>query len=261
MACNYANFLRSDVVCSKPDQATCASTTFFASKVKCEDGWGTCGEGGLRYTGAFFDPCSCCDGPDCPVGTPRCVGSTITTFCSSKLLGKTCKEWGNPACDGIAVTEPSPPLHPSSSCSLQEEIAICNSDRHCNRLQVDNCSVYCQERTCEATEFFDSTVECIQDLSCKRAIFHRSEVLCSELGYSVCGGNSKFIASKVICEDGWETCGSYGTKASFDPCSCCNGPRCPDGVPRCSGSGLHDFCSSTYLGKTCKDWGNPACNA
>ena len=251
MACQGAKFRRSDVLCSKDGMMTCTSTKFFASAVKCEDGYFTCGD----VMSTFFDPCTCCDGPDCPDGVPRCSGSGTQSFCSSKLLGKSCKEWGNPACDEISVTD-SIPIHPSLSCSLGEEVAICNADRDCKRLQIDNCSTYCEDRSCQDTEFTSSTIECVQTMSCNRAKFRQSEVHCSSLEQMTCYG-AEAEASVVTCEDGLNTC----TGMSFDACSCCDGPDCPRGTPRCSGSGLQEFCSSTYLGKTCKEWGNPACNA
>jgi hypothetical protein len=76
---------------------------------------------------------------------------------------------------------------------------------------------------------------------------------------SECGGCS-FWFSAVTTNSAF---GSYSSTApKFGFCSCCDDGgegHCPEGVP----SGLEDpvtFCSTTRLGMTSKDWGNPVCN-
>lgn len=156
----------------------------------------------------------------------------------------------------FVVTNRPPPRHSSSSCSLGEEVAVCDSnDRGCNESEIDNCSVYCFD-ACENAEISHSTVECVGQGSCRGATFRQSDVSCSERQEYSCS-QATFVASAVSCGADSFTCA--GT--AFDPCSCCDGSGCPSSIPRCSDSGLQDFCSSTLLGKSCKEWGNPACDA
>ena len=145
---------------------------------------------------------------------------------------------------------------PEPTCSLGADLTTCTTDASCTELEVENCSMYCRdEYACRDTKFFDSVVACFGRRSCLRGTFQRSQVTCSKDKGSPCFG-SNFYASAVTCEDGSSSC----WYADFDECSCCDGPDCPDDIPKCSGSGLQDFCLSPFLGKTCKDWGNPACN-
>jgi len=75
-----------------------------------------------------------------------------------------------------------------------------------------------------------STVECTGD-SCNNAQFHTSAMYCE--AYSACSSS-------------W-----------FFTCSCCDGYKSNcGGQPSCEAA---DFCSNTFLGKTCKSWGNPRC--
>ena len=64
-----------------------------------------------------------------------------------------------------------------------------------------------------------------------------------------------FIASEVSCV-GNGACNN-SENINMDTCSCCNGSNCPSGVVTCSDA---TFCSTTYMGKTCAEWGNPICN-
>ena len=146
-----------------------------------------------------------------------------------------------------------------ATCSLRSDHHYCTADDSCVELEVEECTVYCQdEQACKSAEFADSVVSCYGGSSCYGAEFHRSEVSCLKEKDWPCK-YSDFLASAVVCENnnGSNSC-FYST---FDPCSCCDGPDCPSGIASCSGSGLQAFCSSIHLGKTCKEWGNPACNA
>ena len=148
----------------------------------------------------------------------------------------------------------------NSPCSLGTDNHYCTTDDSCVELEVEDCTVYCQdEYACRSAEFSDSVVSCYGKTSCYGSVFHRSEVTCSKDKYSPCS-YSKFHASAVVCENTGDYFGSCNF-ATFEPCSCCDGPDCPTGIASCSGSGLQGFCSSIHLGKTCKEWGNPACNA
>eukprot|EP00563_Minutocellus_polymorphus_P002529 CAMPEP_0181040278 /NCGR_PEP_ID=MMETSP1070-20121207/10959_1 /TAXON_ID=265543 /ORGANISM="Minutocellus polymorphus, Strain NH13" /LENGTH=539 /DNA_ID=CAMNT_0023118269 /DNA_START=674 /DNA_END=2289 /DNA_ORIENTATION=+ len=251
-SCYGASFHQSDITCSKQDWYSCQDAEFFASAVTCEDGYSTCDED-------MFYPCSCCKSlsPDCHAEPcfDRMTG-TSDKFCSSLFLGKSCKAWGNPICDGVAVSSPAP-IHSSGTCSLREEIAVCDStDRGCNNMQIENCSVYCQD-ACQSADITASTVECVGRSSCYGATFRQSDITCSDLQWYACR-DAKFIASAVTCQDGYYTC----DEDEFYPCSCCKSPSpdchaepCFDRMTRTADS----FCSSTFLGKTCKDWGNPIC--
>lgn len=44
----------------------------------------------------------------------------------------------------------------------------------------------------------------------------------------------------------------------YEHCTCCDGDGCPMEAPSCN-EDRDAFCSSMYLGRTCKDWGNPVC--
>ena len=259
-SCYGAEFHRSEESCLKEKDWPCKYSDFLASAVVCENNNGS---NSCFYS--TFDPCSCCDGPDCPSGIASCSGSGLQAFCSSIHLGKTCKEWGNPACTDISTerNDSTSEVHAidtsDATCSLRSDHHYCTADDSCVELEVEECTVYCQdEQACKSAEFADSVVSCYGGSSCYGAEFHRSEVSCLKEKDWPCK-YSDFLASAVVCENnnGSNSC-FYST---FDPCSCCDGPDCPSGIASCSGSGLQAFCSSIHLGKTCKEWGNPACNA
>ena len=127
---------------------------------------------------------------------------TADEFCSSLFLGKSCKAWGNPICDGVAVTSPAP-IHSSATCSLGKDVVVCssNNDSSCNNFEIDNCSVYCED-ACQNADITESTVECIGERSCYGATFRQSDVTCSDLQCYACR-DAKFFASAVTCEEGY----------------------------------------------------------
>ena len=100
----------------------------------------------------------------------------------------------------------------------------------------------------------NSSVACLGDDTCSSSRFTRSQVNCAA---SDCK-NSDFFSSQVICDSSGEDSSLY-TSCDYvliGRCSCCDGTDCPDGSTSCDSP---DFCASTYLGRTCKDWGHPLC--
>ena len=266
-SCNDANFRESNVTCSYRED-TCYRTSFLSSAVKCE-GPASCPNLNGNPLPQYFHRCSCCSGEGCPSTDviASCVtsnGAPANDFCKSTYLGRTCKDWGNPICNDINVTSP-PPLHPASTCLLGEDVALCEENiRDCNGINITNCSVDCYD-ACNGANITDSTVECVKYGSCNDASFRRSKVTCS-FREDACYRTS-FLSSAVECE-GLESCPNLNGSPLpqyFHRCSCCSGAGlCPstDVIASClsSNSTADDFCKSTYLGRTCKDWGNPICD-
>lgn len=255
-ACRGTSFFQSAVDCST---SQCGGSQLYASYVNCTTTYdATC-------RGVELFRCSCCDCGSCPDGVPLCFSTgqgeddpaTATLdFCSSLYLGRTCKEWGNPACAN-ADLEDVPPLHPAAGCSLGKDVAVRgkggNFEGGCVRRMVQNCTTLCDGGdACDHSTFQGSTIACIDTGyggACDNANFYGSDVDCSS---SQCS-RSDFIGSAVNC-DGDAMCRGVEFR-----CSCCNGKSCPDGVPSCTGDEILKFCSETFLERTCKDWGNPAC--
>lgn len=106
-ACIDADFVSSDVTCTATD---CKDSLFDKSVVHCMSGVFTCRKSKLRASEVKCDTsscagvvdCSCCDGRGCPDGSLSCTDNPLG-FCSSKSVGRTCKEWENPACEGVSV--------------------------------------------------------------------------------------------------------------------------------------------------------------
>jgi len=199
---------------------------------------------------------------------PLCVDpqtGTSDEFCSSTFLGRTCKDWGNPVCDGVQVA-PVPPLHPASTCSLQEDIVNCDaSESSCTYLgTIDSCTVNCID-SCGGLTFEDSTVYCHDESSCTGATFRESEVYCRRDGNgesSDACSYAKLYNSAVHCGNGDQNACAY---TEWFECNCClDSKHCPSGVPLCVNpqTGTSDeFCSTLVQDKTCKDWGNPICSS
>ena len=156
----------------------------------------------------------------------------------------------------------APPLHPSETCNLGEDIVICDEgDNGCLGLGATNCTVLCSGEVCSQGMFVDSFVGCIDRAiagfftvfpgeGCVSANFVRSVVSCQ----NSCVGAS-FEASYVRC------IGPSCTQTSFDECSCCDGDSCPvgiPGIPTCEGN-ADAICSRVVDGETCACRGFPAC--
>jgi hypothetical protein len=126
----------------------------------------------------------------------------------------------------------------SGSC-VQSNFSQCN-------VECDNTGISTVVGSCQSANFdTKSNVSCSAG-ACRSAIFSdRSEVTCVD--ESSCG-DSTILESTVICNTG----------VAFTPCSCCDG-YCPTGMQSCKENTL-GFCSSTYLGQNCQEWGNPACD-
>jgi hypothetical protein len=143
---------------------------------------------------------------------------------------------------------------------------VCNAGNFsCIGQNYSSCSdVVCID-ACVKTYFNDSEVTCQNDSSFANALFENSRVLCNET--KACSG-ATFINSAVECQlsvDDYTGIPCDG--AILFQCNCCSDAwACPLGVPSCfddeySGEGSTDiFCASTFLGRTCKDWGNPICD-
>jgi hypothetical protein len=124
----------------------------------------------------------------------------------------------------------------------------------CQSAHFINSAVTCTAAgACRSAAFWDeSVVECTGQDSCRDSTAWESQLSCAETS---CGG-AHFYASAISCS------GSYSLNSCHDilftPCTCCDGP-CAQGMASCRDNTI-GFCSSTYLGRNCQEWGNPACN-
>ena len=262
-SCYQTIFRNSTVHCHGTSDHNCESAQFFASAVACERGGYN---PSCEYS--YFYPCSCREKTGGGgTGGPMCYDSITgkaDDFCSSTFLGRTCKDWGNPVCDDIKVPSLSP-IHEASECSIGEEIVLCDttnkySSRNCANYPIKDCSVYCATpESCKNAKIDESDVECIRDRSCYQTTFRNSTVHCHGTFDHNCE-SAQFVSSAVTCErGGYNPSCEY---AQFRDCSCCEGPKCPSSVPKCFDTitgKADDFCASAFLGRTCKDWGNPVC--
>ena len=141
------------------------------------------------------------------------------------------------------------------TCSPGDLPTFCG-DFQCTGASYNGCSVSCNNG-CNSAEFTDSVVECRQFNGCYVAEFTRSTVDCA---YSQCHG-ATFYSSAVDCAGlpiGSSMQDEVCYAAAFLHCSCCDGESCPSYVPSCIDD-IEAFCSSEYLGASCKALGNPAC--
>jgi hypothetical protein len=115
-SCSQATFRNSTVQCL--DQQSCKGAEFFASAVNCTIGgdYPSC-----EYSQWY--QCSCClSSENCPV--ELCVdpqAGTSDEFCDTLVLGRTCKDWGNPIC---STSVPSPTTrNPTTQTTLPSPTA------------------------------------------------------------------------------------------------------------------------------------------
>ena len=250
-SCDNSVFNKTMVTCSDD---TCDNSDFHTSAVTCSD-YDSCDT-------STWSQCSCCDGLGCAGGTTGC--GDPAGFCSIEVIGRTCKEWGNPICDGVTVTETG------------VSVTICDMG-NCASTLFSDAFVYCDNKdnsaatkTCQSATFQNSEAVCDSG-ACLNANFEDSEVSCSALrGGSSCDGGtfsrtavtcngdtcdgSNFMASAVTCSD-YDSCDS----ATFDGCSCCNGIGCPSSTSSCTDA--EGFCSLEVNGMTCAALGNPICGS
>ena len=183
-------------------------------------------------------------------------------FCSSKFLGRTCKDWGNPICSNLTVD------------ALSVDVEICGKGS-CVNASFTGTSVFCDNidnaattASCEASAMQDSLVYCIAG-ACRNSDFAAADVTCVDgrEGIDSCAStkfrqskvscfgsscaNSIFEASQVLC-DGFYSCDS----ATYDDCSCCDGSKCPTEVLSCDDDPV-TFCSGRFV--DCAALGNPMC--
>ena len=197
-------------------------------------------------------------------GLPSCEDDLVG-FCSSKFLGRTCKDWGNPVCSSISVDEESVAVTicdkgNCASSSFNGTSVFCNNKSSaavpatCESTAFQNSLVYCIAGACRNSDFDSVDVVCVEGRgdsdSCASSTFHQSKVGCYDSGCD----SSVFESSEVIC-DGYVSCAS----ATFDDCSCCDGNGCPSEIPSCTVDSV-SFCSGREInGVTCTALGNPIC--
>lgn len=153
----------------------------------------------------------------------------------------------------------------------------CNITSPCLQRNFSECSVVCNNtgvtdsplEVCRYSDFEnDSTVECIAG-ACLNATFANSNVTCTGDGDScsfstfdqssvACIGDTcreaHFYSSNVMCPSLFSC-----RYALFFACSCCDGEYCRIvDLPKCK-EDPKDFCEKKFLGRNCKEWGNPAC--
>jgi hypothetical protein len=137
-----------------------------------------------------------------------------------------------------------------------------NGQSTCCQASFSNSLVDCNAGACVNANFTDTTVQCfatVGDGSCDGASAYRSMVNCTQR-YAVFTSLAEVVCSQIDFYASSAQC-NYGacTNPWFFRCSCCDGLGCPEGVPSCTALPV-DFCSTLYIGRTCKDWGNPVCN-
>jgi len=241
-SCFGSKHHRNTVTCAEP-QSTCPSSQFFASSLSCESL--------LSCQFSAMYSCSCCtNSANCPSNVPLCNED----FCSTLYLGQSCKAWGNPACSNIGVDEDPAPLHPASTCTLNQDVVACyEGNTSCNGVTIQGCSLDCFDSTCSNSDIFDSTVECVSARACQSS-FTRSTISCSD-PFGTCSA-STFTASAVQCR-GVSSCYASSFEGS---CNCCDGPGCPADQLSCVVN-RKKLCSETLSteGITCEEAGNPVC--
>ena len=204
--------------------------------------------------------CSCCDDTsgdgNCPEGVPSCSKDPLE-FCSESHHFRTCKDWGNPLCKDLDVPSLMPKTE-AGTCSAGVNTLWCANEGSCDGLEADNCTVICGKDSCKNSILENSVVGCYQKSSygdsCESSTFYRSVIeLESEcksctFWFSAVSTNRPFNAY---------------LEPTFGFCSCCSDTsgegNCPEGVPSCDEDNLYDFCATSRLGMSCKDWGNPLC--
>ena len=100
----------------------------------------------------------------------------------------------------------------------------------------------------------DTIVSCWNidgESSCLESEFRRAMVYC----YDGACTDAVFVASAANCE----TYAACDGTTLFQACTCCDGSatNC-DAAASCKDDPI-GFCSSTFLGRTCAEWGNPVC--
>ena len=244
-SCASTTHRRNAVTCQANGQ-TCPNSSFFASAVECA--------GGSACFGSRFYTCSCCkESAFCPEGVPLCTATSgLTEFCSTLYLGQTCKDWGNPICDGVDVGPSPEPIHPAVTCSLNQDVVSCSEGpTDCSTQTIQNCAIDCNDSTCASVTIVDSTVECATSRSCSGSMT-RSTVNCGESGTGAC--TVTFEASAITCKGGVS-----GWQSRYEgDCNCCDGLGCPDGLKSCL-LDREELCSTPSNGSTCKELGNPIC--
>jgi hypothetical protein len=145
---------------------------------------------------------------------------------------------------GVAQTTCSKQCDASNLCA-QDAIVDC-------QVTCDNTGVTSAVGACSSSDFSQSDVQCVGGDSCAQTVFNQSKVTCTDVS---CRG-VLFYASAVTCE-----VSSSCIESFLYDCSCCDSSdnSCPSTVPSCT-TDLVTFCSSVYLGSTCKEWGNPVCD-
>ena len=143
----------------------------------------------------------------------------------------------------------------ATNCSRGVEHVFCWDDL-CDFEHIHSCQIECRFGSCDHVDVENSIVECRSD-TCDSLNAKDSVVTCRDESCQ----SAVFKSSRVYCE-----IGSFCEGADFFGCSCCEGPGCPLtdslGYPLATCDNSTDvatFCASSYLGATCKDWGNPIC--
>ena len=118
----------------------------------------------------------------------------------------------------------------------------------------DASSATCAGGACQNSQMQgSSTVTCTGTDTCKNSRANQSKIDCLD---SACD-SAQFHSSAVFCEQGL----ACGGSTVFQACTCCDGYSIScDGATSCTADPV-GFCSSTFLGRTCAEWGNPACTA
>ena len=130
--------------------------------------------------------------------------------------------------------------------------AHCVGDKSCFYSDIAESTVLCEAGGCDNMWVSRSTLTCRFN-SCTIVQVGRSQVTCEA---ESCGLNSfslgsTFALSAVKCDST-----SCRGAIFFPACTCCDGEGCSTGVPSCTEDSV-SFCSTIYLGKTCKAWGEP----
>ena len=148
-----------------------------------------------------------------------------------------CSQQTFSACTGVDCTN-----------TVTGSVVTCQGALFANASSVTCAGGACQNAQVDGS----STVSCTGTDTCKNTRVNQSKIDCLD---SACEG-TQFQSSAVYCEE-YFACGG---STVFQACSCCDGysTSC-EGATSCTADPV-GFCSSTFLGRTCAEWGNPFCS-
>jgi Bacterial Ig domain len=131
------------------------------------------------------------------------------------------------------------------SATFANVLVDCNNGACVNAKFTNGTALVCSQTVASTSVSSTSTV------TCQSASTDQSTVTCAS---GACT-DMDFVTSAVNCD--YDAC----TNAVFLHCSCCDGSGCSysTNMPSCAASSALEFCSTRFVGQSCKAWGNPIC--